>query len=193
MKPERMNAFTDGVIAILITILVLELRPPEGHNLTDLVDEKGKLLAYLLSFVFVAIYWVNHHHLMQVVHRVDGRVLWANIHLLLWISLTPIATAWLGEAGAESGPVAAYALVLLGCAIAYTLLTLSLLALHEPGSQLAQAIGSDRKGKLSLAAYVLALALSFVVPWVSLALVVAVAMIWFIPDRRVARVIADDS
>jgi len=107
--------------------------------------------------------------------------------------LTPIATAWLGEAGAESGPVAAYAIVLLGCAIAYTLLTLSLLALHEPGSQLAQAIGSDRKGKLSLAAYVVALALSFVVPWVSIALFVAVAMIWFIPDRRVARVIVDDS
>ena len=193
MKPERMNAFTDGVIAILITILVLELQPPEGHHLADILDEKGKLLAYLLSFGFVAIYWVNHHHLMQVVHRVDGRTLWTNIHLLLWLSLTPIATAWLGEAGAESGPVAAYTIVQLGCAIAYTFLTLSLLALHEPGSQLAEAIGSDRKGKLSLAAYVLALALSFVVPWVSLALVVAVAMIWFIPDRRVARVIADDS
>lgn len=193
MKPERMNAFTDGVIAILITILVLELRPPEGHNLADIVDEKGKLLAYLLSFVFVAIYWVNHHHLMQVVHRVDGRTLWANIHLLLWLSLTPIATAWLGEAGAESGPVAAYAIVLLGCAIAYTLLTLSLLALHEPGSQLAQAIGNDRKGKLSVAAYVVALACSFFVPWVSIALFVAVAMIWFIPDRRVARIIVDDS
>jgi uncharacterized membrane protein len=193
MKPERMNAFTDGVIAILITILVLELQPPEGHNLADILDEKGKLLAYLLSFGFVAIYWVNHHHLMQVVHRVDGRTLWANIHLLLWLSLTPIATAWLGEAGVEPGPVAAYAIVLLGCAIAYTLLTLSLLALHEPGSQLAQAIGSDRKGRLSLAAYVVALALSFVVPWVSIALFVAVAMIWFIPDRRVARVIVDDS
>ena len=193
MKPERMNAFTDGVIAILITILVLELQPPEGHNLAGILDEKGKLLAYLLSFGFVAIYWVNHHHLMQVVHRVDGRTLWANIHLLFWLSLTPIATAWLGEAGAESGPVAAYAIVLLGCAIAYTLLTLSLLALHEPGSQLAQAIGSDRKGRLSLAAYVVALALSFVVPWVSIALFVAVAMIWFIPDRRVARVIVDDS
>ena len=193
MKPERMNAFTDGVIAILITILVLELQPPEGHNLADILDEKGKLLAYLLSFGFVAIYWVNHHHLMQVVHRVDGRTLWANIHLLLWLSLTPIATAWLGEAGVEPGPVAAYAIVLLGCAIAYTLLTLSLLALHEPGSQLAQAIGSDRKGRLSLAVYVVALALSFVVPWVSIALFVAVAMIWFIPDRRVARVIVDDS
>jgi len=187
-----MNAFTDGVIAILITILVLELRPPEGHNLTDLVDEKGKLLAYLLSFLFVAIYWVNHHHLMQVVHRVDGRVLWANIHLLLWLSLTPIATAWLGEAGAESGPVAAYTIVQLGCAIAYTLLTLSLLALHGPGSQLAQAIGNDRKGKLSLAAYIIALALSFVVPWFSIALFVAVAIIWFIPDRRVERVIVDE-
>ena len=134
MKPERMNAFTDGVIAILITILVLELQPPEGHHLADILDDKGKLLAYLLSFGFVAIYWVNHHHLMQVVHRVDGRTLWANIHLLLWLSLTPIATAWLGEAGAEPGPVAGYAIVLLGCAIAYTLLTLSLLAVHEPGS-----------------------------------------------------------
>ena len=102
MKPERMNAFTDGVIAILITILVLELRPPSGHNLSDILDEKGKLLAYLLSFVFVAIYWVNHHHLTQVVHRVDGRTLWANIHLLFWLSLTPLATAWLGEAGVES-------------------------------------------------------------------------------------------
>jgi len=187
-----MNAFTDGVIAILITILVLELQPPEGHHLADILDEKGKLLAYLLSFGFVAIYWVNHHHLMQVVHRVDGRTLWANIHLLLWLSLTPIATAWLGEAGAEPGPVAAYAIVLLGCAIAYTLLTLSLLALHGPGSQLAQAIGNDRKGKLSLAAYVIALALSFVVPWVSIALFVAVAIIWFIPDRRVERVIVDE-
>jgi uncharacterized membrane protein len=193
MKPERMNAFTDGVIAILITILVLELRPPAGDHLSDILDEKGKLLAYLLSFVFVAIYWVNHHHLMQIVHRIDGRTLWANIHLLLWLSLTPIATAWLGEAGAKPGPVAAYAIVLLGCAVAYTLLTLALLALHEPGSQLAEAIGSDRKGKVSLAAYVVALGLSFAVPWLSVALFVAVALIWFIPDRRVERVLGGGS
>jgi uncharacterized membrane protein len=193
MKPERMNAFTDGVIAILITILVLELRPPAGHHLADILDEKGRLLAYLLSFVFVAIYWVNHHHLMQIVHRVDGRTLWANIHLLFWLSLTPIATAWLGESGVEPGPVAAYVIVLLGCAVAYTLLTLSLLALHEPGSELAQAIGSDRKGKVSLAAYLLALAFSFVVPWVSVGLFVTVAVIWFVPDRRVERVIVDRS
>lgn len=192
MKPERMNAFTDGVIAILITILVLELRPPEGHRLADILDEKSKLLAYLLSFVFVAIYWVNHHHLMQIVHRVDGRTLWANIHLLFWLSLTPIAAAWLGEAGAKAGPVATYAIVLLGCAIAYTLLTWSLLALHGPGSQLAQAIGSDRKGKVSLAAYVVALACSFFAPWASIALFVTVAIIWFTPDRRVERVIIDE-
>lgn len=192
MKPERMCAFTDGVIAILITILVLELRPPEGHHLADILDEKGKLLAYLLSFGFVATYWVNHHHLMQVVDRVDGRTLWANIHLLLWLSLTPLATAWLGEAGAEPGPVAAYAIVALGCAVAYGLLTLSLLALHEPGSQLALAIGKDRKGKVSLVAYAIALPCAFFVPWVSIALFVFVELIWIIPDRRVARVIADE-
>jgi len=189
MRPERLNAFTDGVIAILITILVLELRPPSGDHLGDILDEKGRLLAYLLSFVFVAIYWVNHHHLMQIVHWVDGRSLWANIHLLFWLSLTPVATAWLGEAGVKSGPVAAYAIVLLGCAVAYTLLVLSLLALHESGSQLEQAIGRDRKGKISLAAYVVALALSWVLPWASVALFVTVAVIWVIPDRRVVRVI----
>lgn len=193
MKPERMNAFTDGVFAILITILVLEVRPPSGHHLADILNEKARLLAYLLSFVFVAIYWVNHHHLMQIVHRVDGRTLWANIHLLFWLSLTPIATAWLGQSGAKPGPVAAYAIVLLGCALAYTVLTLVLLSLHEPGSQLVQAIGSDRKGKVSLSAYVIALACSFAVPWVSIALFVAVAIIWFIPDRRVERVIVDET
>ena len=186
-----MEAFTDGVVAILITILVLELRPPAGHHLADILDEKGRLLAYLLSFVFVAIYWVNHHHLMQVVHRIDGRTLWANIHLLFWLSLTPIATAWLGEAGVKPGPVAAYAIVLLGCALAYTLLTLSLLALHEPGSKLAQAIGKDGKGRVSLALYVVAFACSFAVPWVAVAIFVSVAIIWVIPDRRVERVIAD--
>jgi uncharacterized membrane protein len=190
MKPERMNAFSDGVFAILITILVLELRPPEGHHLSDILDEKAKLLAYLLSFVMVGIYWNNHHHLMQVVRAVDGRTLWANMHLLFWLSLTPLGTAWLGEAGAEPGPVAAYAIVLLGCAIAFTLLTLALLALHESGSQLAQAIGRDRKGKVSLACYVAALAVSFVEPWVSIALFVTVAVIWFIPDRRMERVLA---
>jgi len=189
MKPDRMIAFTDGVVAILITILVLELKPPAGHRLGDILHEKGRLLAYLLSFVFVAIYWVNHHHLMQVVHRIDGRTLWANVHLLFWLSLTPIATAWLGEAGVHQGPVAVYAIVLLGCAVAYSLLTLSLLALHESNSELARAIGADRKGKMSLVVYVVAFACAFVVPWISVVLFVAVAVLWVIPDRRIERVV----
>jgi len=187
MRPERMNAFTDGVIAILITILVLELRPPEGHKFADILDEKGQLLAYVLTFVFVATYWVNHHHLMQIVHSVDGRALWANMFLLFCLSLTPVATAWLGDAGVESGPVAAYAIVLLACGVAYALLTLALLALHETDSQLAQAIGRDRKGKVSLACYCVALVFAWIEPWVSVALFIAVELIWFIPDRRVVR------
>jgi uncharacterized membrane protein len=191
MKPERMIAFTDGVVAILITILVLELKPPAGRHLADILDEKSRLLAYLLSFVFVAIYWVNHHHLTQVVHRIDGRTLWANIHLLFWLSLTPIATAWLGETGVHPGPVAAYAIVLLGCALAYTFLTLALLAVHEPGSHLHRAVGSDRKGKLSLVLYIVAFGFSFVMPWISVGLFVTVALIWFIPDRRIERVLFD--
>ncbi len=184
-----MNAFTDGVIAILITILVLELKPPAGHQLGDILHEKGRVLAYLLSFVFVAIYWNNHHHLMQVVDRIDGRTLWANIHLLFWLSLVPIATDWIGEAGVKSGPVAVYAIVLLGCAIAFTLLTLALLALHPADSQLALAIGHDRKGKVSLGVYVVAFVFSFLVPWVSVTCFVFVALIWFMPDRRIERVI----
>ena len=189
MRPERMLAFSDGVIAILITILVLELRPPAGDHLADILDEKSKLLAYLLSFLMVGIYWNNHHHLMQVVQTIDGRTLWANMHLLFWLSLMPLGTAWLGEQGVEPGPVAAYAIVLLGCAIAFMLLTLALLAIHESGSQLAQAIGSDRKGRISLVLYILALALAGVFPWGSIAIFVAVAFIWFLPDRRVERVV----
>jgi uncharacterized membrane protein len=188
VQADRLTAFTDGVIAILITILVLELRPPAGQHLGDILDEKSRLLAYLLTFVFVAIYWVNHHHLFQVVHRIDGRVLWANIGLLFCLSLTPVATDWLGETGVEAGPAAAYALVLIGCAVAYTLLTLALLALHDHESQLHKAIGDDRKGRLSLLAYVVAFALSFIVPWLSVAIFVAVAVIWFVPDRRISRI-----
>jgi uncharacterized membrane protein len=191
VPPDRLVAFTDGVIAILITILVLELRPPSGDQFGDILHEKGKLLAYVLSFVFVAIYWVNHHHLFQVVHRIDGRVLWANIFLLFCLSLTPVATAWLGDSGVKTGPAAAYALVLLACAVAYSLLTLALLALHESESQLATAIGDDRKGRVSLVAYVVAFVFAFIWPWVSVALFIAVALVWFVPDRRVTRTLED--
>lgn len=187
MRPERLTAFTDGVVAILITVLVLELRPPLGQHLGDVVHLKGRLLAYLLSFVFVAIYWVNHHHLFQVVRSIDGRVLWANVLLLFSLSLTPVATAWLGETGVRAGPVAAYTLVQLGCALAYFTLTIALLALHESESELHRAIGDDRKGKLSVVAYVTAFALAFVVPWLSIGLLVVVAVSWFVPDRRVTR------
>jgi uncharacterized membrane protein len=188
VRPERLTAFTDGVVAILITILVLELHPPDGDAFGDILDEKGRLLAYLLTFVFVAIYWVNHHHLLQVVHRIDGRVLWANIHLLFWLSLTPVATDWLGEAGVKTGPAATYAFVLLGCAIAYTILTLTLLALHDSESELHRAIGDDRKGKVSLLCYVTAFVLAFLVPWLSVVIFVTVALIWIVPDRRIARI-----
>jgi uncharacterized membrane protein len=187
VRPERLTAFTDGVVAILITVLVLELRPPAGEHLSDVVHLKGRLLAYLLSFVFVAIYWVNHHHLFQVVRSIDGRVLWANILLLFALSLTPVATAWLGDVGVRSGPVAAYTLVQLGCALAYFALTIALLALHESESELHRAIGDDRKGKVSVLAYVIAFALAFVEPWLSIGVLVAVALSWFVPDRRVTR------
>ena len=187
MLPGRLTAFTDGVVAILITVLVLELRPPAGDRFGDIVHLKGRLLAYLLSFVFVAIYWVNHHHLFQVVRRIDGRVLWTNIHLLFWLSLTPVATAWLGGTGVKAGPVAAYTLVQLGCSLAYFGLTIALLVQHETESELHRAIGDDRKGKLSVAAYLVAFAFAFVVPWVSIGLLVAVAVSWFVPDRRVTR------
>jgi uncharacterized membrane protein len=193
MPPDRLTAFTDGVVAILITILVLELRPPAGDHFGDVLHLKGRLLAYLLSFAFVGIYWNNHHHLLRIVHRVDGRVLWANMHLLFWLSLTPLATAWLGEAGVKPGPAAGYAIVLLGCAIAYSLLTLALLALHDSESELHRAIGRDRKGKVSLAAYVLGLGLAFVEPWLSIGLFVAVAVLWFVPDRRVTRTLASST
>jgi len=186
----RLEAFSDGVIAVLITIMVLNLRPPAGDALSDLRPLVPRVLVYMLSFVFLAIYWNNHHHLMQVVERVNGTVLWANAHLLFWLSLTPLAAAWLGPHLHAGAPVEIYGVVLLGAAIAYTLLTRALLTLHETESPLAVAIGHDGKGKLSLVAYVLGIAVAFVEPWVSIALYVAVAGLWLVPDRRIERVTA---
>jgi uncharacterized membrane protein len=184
----RLEAFSDGVIAILITIMVLELRPPEGDQLSDLRPLVPTLLAYLLSFVFVGIYWNNHHHLMHLVERINGAVLWANMHLLFWLSLTPFATAWMGQNFEEPAPVATYGVVLLGAAVAYYVLARALLALHGPSSRLALALGSDWKGKLSAVAYAVAIVLAAVSTWVSLAIYVAVAVVWVVPDRRISRV-----
>lgn len=189
MSRSRLEAFTDGVIAVLITILVLNLRPPAGHGLHDLHPLLPKIAVYLMSFVFLAIYWNNHHHLMHVVERISGAVLWANAHLLFWLSLTPVTASWLGPHLGDSAPTAAYGVVLLGSAVAFTILVRCLLAVHAPDSKLALAVGRDAKGKLSLVAYVAAIALSPFVPWLSVAIYAAVAAVWLVPDRRVERVI----
>jgi uncharacterized membrane protein len=189
MSRDRLLAFSDGVLAVVITIGVLNLRPPTGDTFTDLRPLLPKLAVYLLSFVFVAIYWNNHHHLFQVVDRVSGSALWANAHLLFWLSLTPAAAAWLGPNLGDTAPTAVYGVVLLGSGIAYAILVRTLLAAQPPGSALQRAVGNDRKGNLSVLAYVVALAFSPLVPWFSLAVYVAVAAMWFIPDRRMERVL----
>jgi uncharacterized membrane protein len=190
MTRTRLEAFSDGVIAIVITIMVLELRPPHGTGLADLGPLWPKGLSYLLSFVNVAIYWNNHHHLLHAVQRVDGRVLWANVHLLFWLSLVPFTTAWMGEHEAAEVPVAAYATVLLLAGFAYFLLTRALLRLHGEDSQLARALGADWKGKASMLAYVIAIPLAFVSRWASLAIIAGVAVVWWVPDRRIERILA---
>ncbi len=187
MTRSRLEAFSDGVIAILITIMVLELRPPAGASLASLAPLASKLLSYLLSFVVVAIYWNNHHHLLHVVDVVDGRVLWANLHLLFWLSLIPFVTAWMGEHHAAPATVAAYGAVLLAAAIAYFLLTRALLSLHAPDSRLARALGADWKGKASVVAYVAAVAVAYTERWVAIGIYVTVALAWLVPDRRVER------
>jgi uncharacterized membrane protein len=189
MSRGRLEAFSDGVLAVVITIMVLNLRPPAGHGFTDLRPLVPKLAVYLLSFVFIAIYWNNHHNLLHAVERVSGAVLWANANLLFWLSLTPAAAAWMGPHLGDTAPVAIYGVVLLGSAIAYLILTRALLAAQPPGSPLELALGRDRKGRLSIVGYVVALALSPVVPWFSLALYFAVAVVWFVPDRRIERVL----
>lgn len=189
MTRGRLEAFTDGVVAILITIMVLELRPPEGSSLADLRPLLPTLLAYILSFVYIAIYWNNHHHLMQVVERIDGRVLWANMFLLFWLSLIPFTTAWMGEHPKEAAPVAVYGVVLLGAAFAYFCLTRALLRLHASDSRLAVALGRDWKGKLSAAAYVVGIAVTPLSTWTAIAIYVAVEIVWLVPDRRFSRVV----
>jgi len=185
MKKDRMEAFSDGVIAILITIMVLDMKAPRGAELDALVPVLPAFLCYVLSFVFLGIYWSNHHHLLQAVRQVRGPVLWANLHLLFWLSLTPVVTAWLGANPFAPMPVAVYGVVLLLSAIAYSILVQVLLAHHPKDSALARAIGDDFKGRISVAVYVVAIPLALVRPWLACALYVAVAIIWLVPDRRI--------
>jgi uncharacterized membrane protein len=186
-----MEAFSDGVIAILITIMVLELKVPEGAHLADLRPLGPVLLSYVISFVYLGIYWNNHHHLLHAVRHVDGRVLWANLHLLFWLSLLPFVTHWTGETGFAAVPVAAYGGVLLLAGVAYWLLVRALIAREGRGSVLASAIGSDFKGNISIFAYLVAIPLAFVERRIASALYVAVAILWLVPDRRIERALAE--
>ena len=187
MTKNRMEAFSDGVIAILITILVLELKIPHEPTLQSLTPLLPVFLSYVLSFVFLGIYWNNHHHLLHAIKQVDGRILWANLHLLFWLSLIPFVTGWMGENNFASLPVAFYGGVLLFAAIAYFLLSHLLIGLHGRDSVLAKALGRDIKGKASIGAYLAAIPLAFVNPLISCGLYVLVAVMWLLPDRRIER------
>ncbi|HQR02941.1 MAG: DUF1211 domain-containing protein [Proteobacteria bacterium] len=187
MNKGRLEAFSDGVIAIIITIMVLELKVPLAPEFSALHTLWPIFLSYVLSFIYVGIYWNNHHHLLQAVHKVDGPVLWANLHLLFWLSLFPFVTAWVGENHFAPLPMALYGVVLLAAACAYFILTKALLRLEESDSHLARALGRDVKGRISPLFYLSAIPLAFVSVWISGALYVVVALIWLVPDRRIER------
>jgi len=191
MNRGRLEAFSDGVIAIIITIMVLELTVPHGAELAALKPLIPVFVSYVLSFANLGIWWNNHHHLLHAAHKVDGRVLWANLHLLFWLSLMPFVTAWMGENHFAPIPVALYGLDLFLAAIAYYVLARALVAANGPDSPIALALGRDFKGKVSLLMYAAAAVVAFFFPPVSLALYVAVAIMWFVPDRRMARVARD--
>ena len=187
MEKNRVEAFSDGVLAIVITIMVLELKAPHCVDLAALRPLLPVFFSYILSFIYIGIYWNNHHHMFHTVRHVSAGILWANLHLLFWLSLFPIATAWMGENLAAPLPTAAYGCVLLAAAIAYYILQIAIIRSQGPQSILAAAIGSDWKGKLSPALYLTAIPLAFVEPWLSNAIYIAVAGIWLVPDRRIER------
>jgi uncharacterized membrane protein len=190
MNRNRLEAFSDGVFAIIITIMVLELKVPHGASLAALAPLCAVFLSYVLSFVFIGIYWNNHHHMLHAVRHITGRNLWANLHLLFWLSLTPFVTGWMGENNFAPLPVALYGVILLCAACAYWLLQRSLIKAEGSNSSLARAIGRDWKGHLSPVIYAAAIPLAFVRPWLSCALYIGVAIIWLLPDPRIERMIA---
>jgi uncharacterized membrane protein len=185
MEPARLEAFTDGVVAIIITIMVLEIRVPHGADLTALQADVPVLLAYLLSYVNVGIFWNNHHHMLHVTERIDGKVLWANLGLLFWLSLVPFVIRWIDEAGFTALPTAAYGVVLACAAVSYIILQRRIIAVNGLDSRLAVALGSDFKGKLSLGLYLAAIPLAFARPWIAIVLYVTVALSWLVPDTRI--------
>jgi uncharacterized membrane protein len=185
MTKGRLEAFSDGVIAILITIMVLELRVPHGTDLAALAPLLPVFLTYVLSFVILGIYWNNHHHMLHAAERVNGKILWANLHLLFWLSLVPFTTGWMGENHFASLPTALYGAVLLMAAVGYLILERTIVAHHGAESRLASAVGNELKGKISLALYAAALPLAFVNHWISLAIYVGVATWWLVPDPRI--------
>jgi len=189
MEKNRLEAFSDGVLAIIITIMVLDLKVPVGSNIAVLKPILPVFLTYALSFIYVGIYWNNHHHLLKAVHRVNSAMMWANLHLLFWLSLFPFVTGWMGENHFTPAPTAIYGTVALLAAIAYYILQSVILAEEGHGSKLAASIGRDFKGKLSMAAYAVAIAAAFFRPWISCCLYAVVAMMWLVPDRRIARVV----
>ena len=190
MTKARLEAFSDAVIAIIITIMVLELDTPEGSRLEDLAPLMPVFTSYVLSFIYIGIYWTNHHHLLHAADKVDGHILWANLHLLFWLSLFPFVTAWLGANAFATVPVAAYGFVLLCAALSYTLLVRTLIARHGRDSTLARSIGRDVKGWVSIAAYVAGIALAFVQPILSGLIYAGVAAMWIVPDSRIERNLA---
>jgi uncharacterized membrane protein len=192
MGKNRLEAFSDGVIAIIITIMVLEMKVPHGENLADLKPLVPVFLSYVLSFVYVGIYWNNHHHMLHACQRATGPILWANLHLLFWLSLFPFATGWLGENHFAAVPAALYGVVLLMAGVAYFVLQQMIIASQGPESLLKKAVRDDRKGKLSLVLYVLAIALAFASHWISLGIYVLVALAWLVPDKRIEHVLASD-
>jgi uncharacterized membrane protein len=187
MGKGRLEAFSDGVIAIIITIMVLELEVPHDPHLAALVPLGYVFLSYVLSFVFVGIYWNNHHHMLQAVRHVNGRVLWANLHLLFWLSLIPFVTAWMGENHFAAWPMAIYGGVLFMAGTAYYFLTHALISHHGRESELAAAVGNDRKGIVSVVIYAVAIPLAFVNSWLAFGLYVTIALVWVLPDRRIER------
>lgn len=192
MGKGRLEAFSDGVIAIIITIMVLELKVPHGVELENLRDLLPVFFCYVLSFVYVGIYWNNHHHLLHTARRVSGSILWANLFLLFWLSLVPFTTSWMGENHFAQWPVFLYAFNLLMAGVAYTILVLRIKAVHGTSSPLGRAVGADWKGKFSLAAYVAAMAITFVSPMLAVILTAIVALTWLVPDRRIEAALAKE-